>query len=429
MNDKSEVQRTFFKHLFFCFISGYVTTSEKGSYRDDCLSLNSVDSGCICRCSTYSSDSSQHPYSAGTVEIPPSSKPITIPGAGAKTRYNRSSSGSFSKRFSTGSTHSYAIISDTATAIGGNSVQRKRCSSCNSTRAYFILERENSTASPSPSLAAGGDYSHSISPLESSPNLRGMNRLKKAFSTLKLDSNKKHASGSSSINTTAKTLSHVHSMGERRRSLPDLVNPRKSDIIRRTRRSLKAMKRHVSMSEEGKRQSRSVERCPPPTSGSKFYLQTSESSVSSPHTVNGNAQMTSPLYDLVPSRDETDNRILDHRHLDKKGSYNLDEKDNDALTALNTNDEQDFDTCLYMTPLSTSVPKDSGYYQQPIFPTSTNDIYGRYLIQLTRNLYLVSHKSYLDPFVQEKNSVQKFITLEVTFMFTKYYNSITHASN
>ena len=112
-----------------CFLGyGGGMSSIEGGYCEDCLSQSSIDSGCLCRCSTYSSDSSTYRCNmtdlhaqTSPIGIPQLSKPITIPG---KARHR---------------TRGYNITTT-----------RGRCSSCSSSNRHSVfsdtLDRDESSS-------------------------------------------------------------------------------------------------------------------------------------------------------------------------------------------------------------------------------------------------------------------------------------------
>jgi len=241
--------------------------------REDCLSQSSIDSGCLCRCSTYSSDSSQR-YSIDFHTTTPLSKPISIPGQNTRAR---------------------------STFYGTNSMpERRRCSSCCSNNRHSVFSDRDSLISNSPSII--------------SPNFEGIEEIQRSISNMKVNNtSNKDRPRQLSVNIESKD---TKTLIERQRSLPDLANPRKKSLLQR---SFRLRKR-----KEDVKSTREIVVSAPISStvgSSQFFIRGQDAIISHspipPATISSSLESKAHqynLYDLVPIRhdDDTKNVVLNN---------------------------------------------------------------------------------------------------------------------
>ncbi|XP_066915607.1 ack-related non-receptor tyrosine kinase-like isoform X2 [Clytia hemisphaerica] len=267
----SELRSTTPKDVSFectnSFGSGYGggMSSIEGGYCEDCLSQSSIDSGCLCRCSTYSSDSSTHRCNTAdlnaqtsTIGIPQLTKPITIPG---RARHR---------------------------SRGYNITNRGRCSSCSSSNRHSVFS-DTLDRDESPSFSSNSPVC--------------LDLVNKTMSSLKLQDS--GISNKSKLSTSEGTKSSK-TMTERRRSLPDLANPRKRSLLRR---SLRFRKKKEELTSKELTVSAPI---PNTESSAKFYIPGQDAMIPG-GTANSSleSKLQCNLYDLVPIRDHSKTKVLE----------------------------------------------------------------------------------------------------------------------
>ena len=170
--------------------------------------------------------------------------------------------------------------------------ERRRCSSCCSSNRHSVF-----------SDTLDRDSSMSNSPCIVSPNFEGIEEAQRSMSNLKVDSTptKEQRPRQHSVHVESKDSK---TLIERRRSLPDLANPRKKSLLQRSFRLRKRKENVRNMKEI-------VVSSPIPSGlSSQFYIRGQEALISHspvPPTTCSSSLESKPqynLYDLVPIRQE-----------------------------------------------------------------------------------------------------------------------------